>query len=343
MISVIGYTKFIAMNKFKHFIGIDISKEYFDTFLLLESGNRKHNQFSNSTKGVKDFIKWFKKENALIEDTLICMEHTGMYGKLLSSLLVANNCNLWVEMSLRIIRSIGIQRGKNDKIDSERIANYAFKNQDQTILFKAPKKSLEKIRALLSLRERLVVIRASLKQNENELKSFDKEIYNITQKHQKQAIKGINADIKKIEKELENLVSQDTDLEKMYNNIISVPSIGKITALFLICLTNEFSTFEKPRELACYCGVVPFEYTSGKSVRAKPKVHYMANKKLKKQLHMCALSSITYNPEMKAYFNRKVEEGKNKMLVLNNVRNKLIHIICACVRQNRHYIIREVA
>ncbi|WP_428223537.1 IS110 family transposase [Flavobacterium sp.] len=185
------------MNKFKHFIGIDISKEYFDTFLLLESGNRKHNQFSNSTKGVKDFIKWFKKENALIEDTLICMEHIGMYGKLLSSLLVANNCNLWVEMSLRIIRSIGIQRGKNDKIDSERIANYAFKNQDQTILFKAPKKSLEKIRALLSLRERLVVIRASLKQNENELKSFDKEIYNITQKHQKQAIKGINADIKK--------------------------------------------------------------------------------------------------------------------------------------------------
>ena len=69
----------------------------------------------------------------------------------------------------------------------------------------------------------------------------------------------------------------------------------------------------------------------------------MANKKLKKQLHMCALSSITYNPEMKAYFNRKVEEGKNKMLVLNNVRNKLIHIICACVRENRHYIIREVA
>mgnify|MGYP003590142124 FL=1 len=101
--------------------------------------------------------------------------------------------------------------------------------------------------------------------------------------------------------------------------------------------------FNTPRELACYCGVVPFEYTSGKSVRAKPNVHFMANKKLKKQLHMCALSSITHHSEMRAYFNRKVQEGKNKMLVLNNVRNKIVHSICACVRQNRLYEVKNVA
>lgn len=328
------------MNKFNHFIGIDISKEYFDAFLLSENGNHKHNQFSNCIKGVKDFLKWFKSENALIENTLICMEHTGMYGKVLSNALVVYNCNLWIEMSLRIIRSIGIQRGKNDKIDSERIAYYAYKNQGEAIIFKAPKKSLEKIRALLSLREKMVVFRASLIRTINELKSFDKDICKATQNHQKQAIKGINADIKKIEIELENLILQDQETESVYNNITSVPGVGKITALFLICFTQEFSTFEKPRQLACYCGVVPFEYTSGKSVRAKPKVHYMANKKLKKQLQMCALSSIMHNPEMKTYFNRKVEEGKNKMLVLNNIRNKLIHTICACVRENRAYQVR---
>ena len=122
-----------------------------------------------------------------------------------------------------------------------------------------------------------------------------------------------------------------------------MPGIGKITALLLICFTNEFKSFNTARELACYCGVVPFEYTSGKSVRSKPKVHYMANKKLKKQLHMCALSSTMHNPEMKIYFNRKVEEGKNKMLILNNIRNKLIHRICACVKENRPYEVRQAA
>jgi len=119
--------------------------------------------------------------------------------------------------------------------------------------------------------------------------------------------------------------------------------VGKITALLLICFTNEFTLFEKPRELACYCGVVPFEYTSGKSVRGKPKVHFMANKKLKKQLYMCALSSIVHHSKMKIYFQRKVAEGKNKMLVLNNVRNKIIHRICACARENKLYEIRNVA
>ena len=90
-------------------------------------------------------------------------------------------------------------------------------------------------------------------------------------------------------------------------------------------------------------GVVPFEYTSGKSVRAKPRVHFMANKKLKKQLHMCAISSIRAEGELKEYYERKVAEGKNKMLVINNVRNKLIHRICACIKNNKLYEKRSIA
>lgn len=331
------------MDKFIHFVGIDISKDYFDSFLLSADGKQLHNQFNNTSSGVKSFQSWLKKEKIPIENTLICMEHTGMYGKILSTVLLANNYNLWIEMSLRIIRSSGVQRGKNDKIDSERIARYALKNKEEANLFKAPKKALEKIRALLSLRDKMVIFKASLLRNMKEIMSFDKEISKLTEKHQKQTIKGLGLDIKKIEAELDKLIQEDSSVNEIYQNITSVPGIGKVTALLLICFTNEFNSFSTARELACYCGVVPFEYTSGKSVRSKPKVHYMANKKLKKQLHMCALSSVMHNPEMKAYFNRKVEEGKNKMLILNNIRNKLIHRICACVKENRPYEVRQVA
>jgi hypothetical protein len=61
----------------------------------------------------------------------------------------------------------------------------------------------------------------------------------------------------------------------------------------------------------------------------------MANKKLKEQLRICALSAITSDPELEQYFNRKVEEWKSKMFVINNVRNKLVHRVCACVRENK--------
>ncbi|MBC8884295.1 IS110 family transposase [Flavobacterium piscinae] len=83
------------------------------------------------------------------------------------------------------------------------------------------------------------------------------------------------------------MIKLDEKLSNIFEKATSVTGVGKVTALFLICYTNEFTMYETPRQLACYCGVVPFEYTSGKSVRAKPRVHFMANKKLKKQLHMC--------------------------------------------------------
>lgn len=196
---------------------------------------------------------------------------------------------------------------------------------------------VNKIRKLLTLRDHLVKTKAMLVKNINELKGFEPELAKLSQKFSKSTIQGIEKDLKSIEQQLDKLIKEDETISNLFEKTTSVVGVGKVTALFLICFTNEFTLYENPRQLACYCGVVPFEYSSGKSVRAKPKVHYMANKTLKKQLHMCALSSISAKGELKDYFERKVAEGKNKMLVINNIRNKLIHRICACVRDNKTY------
>ena len=333
------------MSNFKHFLGIDVSKEYFDAVVILDGNKEKpiHSQFINDYKGIKALCKWLKEQGATSENTLACLEHAGIYGKLIIKYLLVYSFSLWVEMSLKIIRSIGVQRGKNDKVDAERIAYYAMKNVEEAVIFNAPRKEVDKIRNLLSLREKLVSTRASLMRNVKELKSFDLEVAKLSEKLQKSTIKGIDLDLKKIEKQLDEIIDKDENLSKIFTLATSVTGIGKVTALFLICFTNEFTMYTTPRQLACYAGVVPFEHTSGKSVRSKPKVHYMANKKLKKQLHMCALSAITSDPELKHYFKRKVDEGKNKMLVINNVRNKLIHRVCACVRKNKIFEKRFIA
>lgn len=333
------------MSKFKHFLGIDVSKEYFDAVVILDGNKEKpiHSQFVNDYKGIKALCKWLKEQGATSENTLVCLEHTGMYGKLIIKYLMVYSFSLWVEMSLKIIRSIGVQRGKNDKVDAERIAYYAMKNVEEAVIFNAPRKEVDKIRNLLSLREKLITTRASLLRNVKELKSFDLEVAKLSERLQKSTVKGIDLDLKKIEKQLDEIIDKDENLSKIFTLATSVTGIGKVTALFLICFTNEFTMYTTSRQLACYAGVVPFEHTSGKSVRSKPKVHYMANKKLKKQLHMCALSAITSDPELKHYFNRKVEEGKNKMLVINNVRNKLVHRVCACVRENKIFEKRFIA
>ena len=327
------------MNKFKHFIGIDISKEYFDATILLDSKQSVHNQFSNTKSGINQFLKWIKQESCSIDTTLICMEHTGIYKNILVDVLSSKTCHLWVEMSYRIIRSSGIQRGKNDKVDSERIARYAMKNQEDAKIFKATEKTLEVIKSLLGQRELMVTQKTALQVKINELKIFSPELYKVLTKNSKPIIKTYEKAIDDIEKQLDAYLEENQEIENLYKNIISVPGVGKVTALFLLYYTNGFTAFQTTRQLASYCGVVPFEYTSGKSVRGRSRVHFMSNKKLKKLLHLCALSSIQHNPEMKAYFEKKVAEGKHKMVILNNVRNKLIHRICACVRDNRQYTI----
>lgn len=333
------------MNKFKHFLGIDVSKDYFDAVVLVagKKENAIHNQFSNDLKGIKSLVVWLKGQDADFENTLVCLEHTGMYGKLIVKYLTVYKFTIWVEMSLKIIRSIGVQRGKNDKLDAERIAYYAMKNVDEAQIFTTPRKEIEKIRNLLSLREKLVETQTHLKRNAKELSQFDKEVAKFSATLQKNTLKGIALDLKSIEKQLDTIIKEDENLSRIFKLTTSVIGVGKVTALFLICFTNEFTMYATPRQLACYTGVVPFEYTSGKSVRAKPKVHYMANKKLKKQLHMCALSAITSDPELKHYFERKVGEGKSKMLVINNIRNKIVHRICACIRNNKAFEKRQVA
>ena len=333
------------MSKFKHFLGIDVSKDYFDAVAILNGDKEKslHNQFTNDSKGIKSLCKWLKTQGSTCENTLVCLEHTGMYGKLIIKYLMGFHFSVWVEMSLKIIRSIGLQRGKNDKVDAERIAFYAMKNVEVAVVYKAPSRTIDKIRNLMSLRDKLVITKASLLRNSKELKLFDLEVAKLSDKSQKNTLKGITLDLKNIENQLDKYIKEDENLNKIYSQATSVPGIGKVTALFLICFTNEFTMYSTPRQLACYAGVVPFEYTSGKSVRAKPKVHHMANKKLKKQLHMCALSAIAHDPETKLYFNRKVAEGKNKMLVVNNVRNKLIHRVCACIRENKIFEVRKAA
>ena len=81
---------------------------------------------------------------------------------------------------------------------------------------------------------------------------------------------------------------------------------------------------------------MPFEHSSGQ-YKGKAKVSQIANKQVKSLLHLGAMSAIQYCPSLKGYYERKVKEGKNKMLVINNVRNKLVGRVFACVRENRNY------
>ena len=86
------------MSKFTHFIGIDVSKEYFDAIFLQNQQTKGiHNQFENSKKGINELIKWIKSFQGNAENTLICLEYTGMY----DILIISNLCYLIIKSTVK--------------------------------------------------------------------------------------------------------------------------------------------------------------------------------------------------------------------------------------------------
>ena len=165
----------------------------------------------------------------------------------------------------------------------------------------------------------------------------DKQWVREHEKLLKPVIVKLEKQIKQVEQEIQQLIDSDNNLKKLYGLITSVSGVGQIVAINTLMVTNEFKQIANPKEMACNCGVAPFKYDSGKTIRSRAKVSHRANKSMKVLFHLAAMSAISTNGELRDYYLRKVEEGKNKMAIINAVRNKIIHRIFACERDQRKY------
>ncbi len=154
----------------------------------------------------------------------------------------------------------------------------------------------------------------------------------------KTAIVGLEKSIKSIVAEMIKIIKEDVTVLSTYNLFITLPGIGHLTAIYLICCTNNFSIKRSGKQLACYAGVVQFEHSSDISIRGRNRVHRMANKDLKKLLYMGAISAIHNHREFKNYFDRKKAEGKHSMSILNAIRNKIILRAASVVNNRKPYV-----
>jgi transposase len=274
----------------------------------------------------------------VLSQSLFCLEHTGIYSTHLLGLLQEQELTIWLEHPLQIKYSLGMQRGKNEHIDAQRIAQYAYKNRQNVRLWKPTRRLITQLQRLSSLGDRLLAGKSSLEVALAEEKLFsDKATYQLLSKHSPRSLEALQKDLQGVEKQLQQLIDSDEHLNQLFNQLTSIPGIGPVTASELIITTNEFKDFNSAKKLACYAGVAPFEHSSGKSVRGKTRVSHQANKRLKTLLHLAAMRTVRLQNKFSQYYQRKVQEGKNKMAVLNAVRNKLLHTLFACVKHNQKY------
>jgi len=324
---------------YSHYLGIDVSKKKLDLTLLDNEGELTHYLIGNNTESIELLISKLEEKHSgfKLQSTLVCMEHTGTYTLPLRIYLYKEKANVWMEAAIKINNSNQMRRGKTDKKDSQRIAIYASRYQNDVVLWQPKREVIEELTELMNQRERLL---SGYSRLATPIKELNEMRVSAGLKEQKSAyectLKRMLADVKKIEKKMNLLIKSDEQCSRLIELTTSVPGVGIIVALQIIIKSNEFKAISESKKFACYAGVVPFEKSSGIHT-GRGRVSHLANKKVKTALHMAAISNIAHNTEIQAYYERKVKEGKNKMSVINAIRNKIVKRIFACVRDNRLY------
>jgi len=320
------------------FIGIDISKDTLDFAICKDASNPIEEGFkvANSIKGISQLINKCKKTKLPL---WFCFEHTGNYGLLLSHQLQAEGLTYSIVPALEIKQSQGMVRGKSDLIDARRIALYAAIHKHKLTPCQLPGENLLKIKHLLAYRLQLIKVS---QQFQNSRKSYRVSHQSIDMsailKDLEENINLIKLKIEKVEADITSLINSDAQMAKNFLKSCSVKGIGAIIAAYMLVHTNNFTSFENPRKFNCYAGLAPFEHTSGTSIVKRTKTSSLRNKTMKTLLYNGANSAAIHDKELKAYYKRKINEGKAHQLIMNNIACKLVYRIFAVVNREEPFV-----
>jgi transposase len=232
----------------KCYLGMDVSKLWVDITLMKVVDHQKQapttERFDNTEAGIKVLDKWLRKQQVPFDDnSLLVVENTGVYHRLIWGYCSSRGLPLHIGNATHIKYSFGIARGKNDKLDSQRLCNYAIKNAEELKATPALNPVLLQLKDLMTARSRLLSQYNSIKQYLGELKlSNPKEV----QQAHTAALEGLKASLKTVEKQIHQLVQQDAAIKNNYELLISVPGIGHLRGQYILSAALIISAVRLP-------------------------------------------------------------------------------------------------
>jgi len=325
-------------------IGVDVSKLTLDIALYDDgefNSKKNHLKVKNATEGYLKFYEWMTEKGFSKEHLHVCMEYTGLY---------CHDFRLWLEQegiayymikpsimhNYHVVENIkGINRMKTDEVDSFRIASYCNTNYRKLTPCKLPSPAFFKIKRLLAERKQYVRHNVLYKQQLRDISKYDTD---RSKARKQNACDFLDDYICRTDKEIDRILKADKQLKKNYDLLCSITGIGRVNALTTIVLTENFTAISNPRQYASYIAVSPFKKESGISVRRKEATDKQGFSQAKADLSIAILTAVKNDPQIKAYWKRKKEEGKPSGVVMNAIKFKLILRMFAVIRHQQTFI-----
>ena len=322
------------------FVGIDISKDWLDVAICEGESMKVLASFKNdnTVEGIEQIIRKCAK-TVTKQKLWYCFEHTGNYGLLLAHLLESKSITYSAVPALEIKRSIGMTRGKNDKVDAIRIAIYAATNHFKLTPTRLPGEKLLRIKHLLTHRGQLL---KNSQQLQNSRKSFLVASKSVDLRDLIEDLDTKISELKKsisaIEEKIRAEIDSSEDLANTFKKITSVKGVGLMIAVSMMVYTNNFTAFDDPRKFNCFAGLAPFGYSSGSSITGKTRTSSLRNRTMKTLLFNGANTAIMHDHDLKKYYHRKKNEGKKHLTIINAVACKMVARIFAVVKREELYL-----
>jgi transposase len=302
----------------KFHIGIDVSKASLDVFVLPV---KQHWQFENNPKGFKQLIKKLKS----LPFVSIVMEATGGYEKPVALALASAKIPVAV-INPRQIRDFAKALGKlakTDRIDAEVIALFAAKMEPPSTLF-----CNENQQTLADYQARRRQLIDMITQEKNRLDKARGEVKKSIQR----IIKTLEKELEATQEKLQETVQQDPECKQKQALLTTIKGVGKVVATGIIAVIPELGKLDN-KKIAALGGLAPFNRDSG-TLRGKRTI-WGGRADARCLLYMAALVAIRHNPQIRDFYQRLCQAGKQKKVAITACMRKLLITMNAMVKNNQ--------
>ncbi len=124
-------------------------------------------------------------------------------------------------------------------------------------------------------------------------------------------------------------LSEEERYKKEFGLLISVPGIGRISAITLLTQIENIDRFKNTDSLASYIGLIPNSYSSGEKERMG-EITFRGQKILKRILVECAWMTIRFDPALSISFNeycRRMQPNKAIIRIARKLLNRIYYVL----------------
>jgi transposase len=304
---------------YKFYIGIDVSKHKLDVAISDDDCL----QVENSEIGFKELIKKLPNKKR----TLITLEASGGYEKLVANYLRHKKFDVAVVNAKRV-RDFAKASGKlakTDHIDANAIRAFAkaFNPKPQSLTTPIEEERVD----ALNRRGQLIKMITTEK---NHLEQASKNYHRSIKKH----IQFLEEEVAKIDRSLEEKISEDTELKERVEKLDAIKGVGKITAMNVLLHMPELGQLSA-KEASALAGVAPYNHDSGQ-MKGKRQIRG-GRAPVRTALYMAILSARKFNPAIKKFYDRLIQKGKLKKVAMVACMRKLIIIMNAMMRDGSEW------